>query len=260
MLIGVVSLNQVWENKIQNLILCEEYMKESSRKNIDLLIFPEMTLTGFSTNIEQIAEDGQSSKTIAKFQKLAKTYKVSIVFGIVIKEEKKALNKAIFIDYDGKILERYSKIHPFTFSGENLYFNGGNQLSKVDFMNHTIGLTICYDLRFPELYTALAKKSDIIINIANWPKKRINHWHTLLKERAIENQLFIIGVNRIGVDNNSIEYEESSNIYNANGEILEYGSFKNMKIFIIDKENTNKFRSKFNTIHDRKVDLYKEII
>jgi predicted amidohydrolase len=123
-----------------------------------------------------------------------------------------------------------------------------------------LGLTICYDLRFPELYAGLAKESDVLINIANWPKKRVDHWDTLLKARAIENQIFVLGVNRIGIDGNNLEYQESSNVFNANGEKVEYNSFKDMKIFKIDKNFTTDFKSKFNTTNDRKIKLYKDII
>ena len=106
----------------------------------------------------------------------------------------------------------------------------------------------------------VVEKSDLIINIANWPKKRVEHWNTLLKARAIENQLFIAGINRVGIDKNNLEYEESTNIYNANGDIVKFEVFKDMKIYKIDKEFTEEFKNKFNTIDDRKIEFYKGII
>lgn len=260
MTIATVSLNQVWENKKENLLLCEEYIKEASDKSAELIVFPEMTLTGFSTNISLIAEDEEKSKTIDRFKELAKVHNIAILFGIVIEDNNKALNKSIFIDNKGMVLGKYAKIHPFSFSGEDNYFNAGNKLEMIRFKDFNIGLTICYDLRFPELYSALAKNSDIIINIANWPKKRVEHWNTLLKARAIENQLFIVGVNRIGTDANNLEYEESSNIYNANGESLKCEFFKDMKIYKIDKNYTKKLMDNFNTINDRKIEFYRGII
>jgi predicted amidohydrolase len=189
-----------------------------------------------------------------------KKYGVALLFGVVIKDKDKALNQSIFISSSGRILGEYSKIHPFSFSGEDKYFNSGNKLSMVKYKNYTIGLSICYDLRFPELYSALAKESDLIINIANWPKKRVEHWNILLKARAIENQLFIVGVNRTGVDANNLEYEESSNVYDANGDILEYEKFQDMKIFYIDKNFTKIFKNKFTTTDDRKIEFYKGIL
>jgi len=260
MKIALVSLNQVWEDKKENLILCEKYIKAASSEGIELIIFPEMTLTGFSVSIKNIAEENKDSETILNFQKLAEKYNIGILFGVVIRDGEKALNRSVFIDEKGTVLGKYSKIHPFSFSGEDKYFNAGNEMSIIEYKNHNIGLSICYDLRFPELYTGLAKKSDIIVNIANWPKKRVDHWNTLLKARAIENQLFVIGVNRIGKDRNKLEYEESSNAYNANGDKLEYKTLEGMKFFNIDKLFTQKFKDKFITTLDRKVEFYKGII
>ncbi|MCK5294527.1 MAG: carbon-nitrogen family hydrolase, partial [Arcobacteraceae bacterium] len=254
MIIAIISLNQIWEDKKANLLLCERYIKEASSQSVDLIIFPEMTLTGFSTNINFASEDENSSETINEFQVLAKKYSIAILFGVVIKNGRKALNKTIFIDCSGKIIGRYTKIHPFSFVGEDKYFNAGKNIEIVKFKDFNIGLTICYDLRFPELYSALSKNSDIIINIANWPEKRVEHWNTLLKARAIENQLFIVGVNRTGEDGNGHKYQESSFIFNANGEQVQSNSFKDMKIFQISKDFTKDFKNKFNTINDRKIE------
>lgn len=260
MKIALVSLNQVWEDKKANLNLCEKYIQKASDENVDLIVFPEMTLTAFSTNISLTAEEFENSETIQSFSMLAKQFNIAIVFGVVIQDENKSLNKSLFVDNNGKILSDYTKVHPFSFAGEDKYFNGGNKLSIVNFQGVDFGLTICYDLRFPELYSALGKQTDIIINIANWPAKRIDHWNTLLKARAIENQIFMMGVNRIGVDGNGLEYSESSNVFNANGEKLEFKQIEDMKIFEVDTNWTKEFKTKFNTTNDRKVEFYKEML
>lgn len=260
MKIALVSLNQIWEDKKANLDLCEKYIQKASEQNVDLIIFPEMTLTGFSNSIDFTSEEFESSETIKSFSILAKKFNISIIFGVVVKNGDKVLNKSISIDKNGDVLGDYSKIHPFSFAGEDRYFNAGNKLSIIDFNDFKIGLTICYDLRFPELYSAMASKCDLIVNIANWPKKRVDHWHTLLKARAIENQIFIAGVNRIGIDGNDIEYIESSNIFNANGEELKCEKIEDMKIYSLDKNFTKEFKSKFNTTNDRKIEFYKEIL
>jgi omega-amidase len=260
MKIALVSLNQIWEDKKANLDLCESYTQKASLENVDLIVFPEMTLTGFSINIMFTAEDENTSETVKSFSALAKKYSIALIFGVVIKDGDKAFNKAIFINKQGDLIGDYSKIHPFSFAGEDKYFNGGNKLSVVNFEDMNIGLTICYDLRFPELYSLLRRKCDLIINIANWPSKRIDHWNTLLKARAIENQIFIAGVNRIGIDGNGLEYIESSNIFNANGEQLEFEQINDMKIYDLDINWTKSFKLKFNTTNDRKVEFYKEIL
>lgn len=158
MKIALVSLNQVWEDKKANLDLCEKYIQKASDENVDLIVFPEMTLTGFSTNIGLTAEDFENSETIQTFSLLAKQFNIGIVFGVVIKNENKALNKSMFVNNNGEVLGDYTKIHPFSLAGEDKFFNAGNKLSIVNFQGVDFGLTICYDLRFPELYTALGKK------------------------------------------------------------------------------------------------------
>ncbi len=261
MKIAVVSLDQVWEDKEANLKICKEYIRTASQQKVDLIIFPEMTLSGFSTNIELIAEDKKENLTIENFSKLAKKYSIAMIFGVVIKDREKALNQAVFLDNKGKVIAKYNKIHPFSFAGEDRYFNAGEQLGICNFQDYKIGLSICYDLRFPELYSAMAKECDAIVNIANWPKKRVVHWNALLKARAIENQVFIVGVNRVGIDGNGLQYQESSEVYNANGESLKpENTYKNMKIYTVDRKFTEEFKQKFNTTNDRKPNFYKEII
>lgn len=260
MKIALISLDQEWENKEKNLTLCEYYIKEATQKGAVLIIFPEMTLTGFSTNLNLVAEDEKESKSIIDFQNLSKKNNIAIIFGIVTRSGDKGENRSYFVDHKGEILAKYTKIHPFSFAEEDKFLIPGKQLGIVNYNNHTFGLSICYDLRFPELYSALGQKCDVIINIANWPIKRVDHWNTLLKARAIENQIYLVGVNRIGTDGNDLKYEESSVVYNANGENMPFEKSGNMKIVEIDKNWTITFKSKFQTIKDRNINLYKELL
>lgn len=261
MIIGLASLNQHWEDKIANLVCCENLIKTAKAKQVELMIFPEMTLTGFSMNISKIVEKTNQSPTIASFQLLAQKYCISIIFGVVFEKNSKAENFAIFIDKYGKILAKYQKIHPFSYSGEDLCFNSGKKIVVAPFDAFSIGLTICYDLRFPELYSALSRNSDLIINIANWPAKRVNHWTTLLQARAIENQVFIAGVNRTGVDGNGIEYQKSSIVVGPNGEkTLPSYSEEELDVFSINPQEISEYKSKFSTTQDRRPKFYKSIL
>ncbi len=261
MKISLVSLDQQWEDKARNLQLCEEYILSASKDGVDLIIFPEMTLTGFSFNISEISEERDYSNTVNSFEMLAKKYSISIICGVVFKEGNKATNNCIYISSKGVLEKVYTKIHPFTFAGEDKYYVAGSALSKIDTTNAKIGITICYDLRFPELYSSLSSDCDIIVNIANWPQKRVEHWNTLLKARAIENQTIIIGVNRVGFDGNSLQYEKSSAIFDANGDKINHiKEFNDMDVFEIDIRKTGKFQNSFNTFRDRKTELYKEIL
>jgi len=254
MKIATISLNQIWEDKKANFKKCKKFVKTAKKQKVDLIIFPEMTLTGFSNNISKIAESYKKSWSIKKFKKLAKTYKIAIIFGVVLKNKNKGENSLVFVDENGEILNIYTKIHPFSFANEDKYFKAGKKIVKVDFKNIKIGLSICYDLRFCNLYSKM-DDCEIIVNIANWPEKRVKHWEILLKARAIENQTYIIGVNRIGKDANNLEYIESSKIFNANGEELEYKKIdknKEIKIYNIDLNWNKKFRESFNTVRDKR--------
>lgn len=261
MRVALISLNQAWENKDLNIKTCRSFIQRAKEQNADLVIFPEMTLTSFSMNTKVTAEYRASSNTVLLFQDLASEFQIAIVFGVVFHDGDRATNNTLLIDSTAIIRGAYSKIHPFTFAGEDKVFNGGSRISYAKLDSMTVGLTICYDLRFPEIYSALGKHCDLIINIANWPAKRIDHWNTLLKARAIEHQLFIVGVNRTGTDGNGLEYIKSSQVINPNGELLSpVISEDEIDIFDIDPEYISKFKQMFSTTQDRKPAFYKSIL
>lgn len=261
MRVALVSLNQAWVNKGDNFQACRSFIQKAKAQGAELVLFPEMTLTAFSMNVGDTAEDRVASATVGLFKELAKEFQIAIVFGVVFRDGDKATNNAVLIDANGTVLGSYSKIHPFSFAGEDRVFNGGSELSYAKLGLMTIGLTICYDLRFPEIYSALGKHCNLIINIANWPARRIDHWNSLLKARAIENQLFVIGVNRTGIDGNGLEYVKSSQVINPNGELLNpVISEGELDIFDVDPEYVDKFKKSFSTTQDRNPALYKSIL
>lgn len=261
MRVALISLNQVWESKDLNFQSCRSYLKRAKEQDVELVIFPEMTLTSFSMNTEVTAEDSASSTTVELFKQLAKEIQIAIVFGVVFRDGEKATNNVLIVDSVGVIRGSYSKIHPFSFAGEDKVFNGGTEIGFAKFGLVKIGLTICYDLRFPEIYSALGKSCDLIVNIANWPAKRVDHWNSLLKARAIENQVFIVGVNRTGIDGKGVEYVKSSQVIDPNGELLSPVTSENeIDIFDIDPEYIGKFKQTFSTTQDRKPEFYKSIL
>ena len=261
MRVALISLNQAWENKADNFKACRSFVQRVKSEGVDLVIFPEMTLTGFTINTRAAPEDPLESITVELFRRLAEEFDIAIVFGVVFCCGCKSTNNAILIDADGTILANYTKIHPFSFSGEDQFFQAGNEICAVRLGTLTIGLTICYDLRFPELYSALGKQCDLIINIANWPVGRIDHWNTLLKARAIENQLFVAGVNRNGTDGNGLEYTKSSMVINPNGlSLMPILAERDVDIYNIESSFIEQFRQTFSTVQDRKSWLYKIIL
>jgi nitrilase/cyanide hydratase and apolipoprotein N-acyltransferase len=263
MKIALVSLNQSWENKAENkqkvektLALIAEYYTD-----IDLVVYPEMTLTGFTMESQKIKEDELSSETIIFFKEQAQKHNVSIAFGVVLTKGDKASNNLAVVNEQGVLLTTYAKIHPFSYANENDYYQAGEELKKVTIAGANIGLTICYDLRFPELYQAYSKDCSVMLNIANWPEHRVHHWWALIKARAIENQAFMLGVNRIGKDGNGLLYVTSSHIVSPYGEVLKGKSLsEEVTLYELNLEEVTQYRTEFPVKNDRKTRLYKNIL
>jgi len=254
MKIALASINQKWEDKAENKIVCIRCFEHAKKSQVDLIIFPEMTLTGFSMNTRLTAEKLEDSKTINFFSQHSKSNKIASIFGVCLDEKSGTTNAAVFINKFGNIEKVYRKIHPFSFAGENTYFVSGNDTAVINFQEIHIGLSICYDLRFPELYRLYANSCQIMINIANWPERRIDHWNTLLKARAIEDQFFVIGVNRLGNDNNGLSYVKSSMIFAPDGTRVEpIDSIEDILIFDVNPEFVQSYRSSFPVLSDIKI-------
>lgn len=261
MKIILISLNQAWEDQKSNrekVLNCLESVKE---QQADWIIFPEMTLTGFTMNARKYAEAPECSSTIRFFAECAQKYHVYIAFGVILKGKYKSTNNLIVVSPEGKTEANYAKIHPFSFAHENDFYEAGRKIVTVSIKGITVGLSICYDLRFPELFQALSKKAQVIVNIANWPEKRVEHWYALLKARAIENQAYFIGVNRTGKDGNGLEYRHSSEIVDMNGKLIESVKLKEeCDLYEIDPRQVEQYRKDFPVKQDRRTDFYKSVL
>lgn len=258
MKLALVSLNQIWEDKVSNLNCCRHYISEARDFGAEMVIFPEMTLSGFSFNVDKMAEDTENSESVKAFSSLAREFHTGIIFGMSAKTESGFQNQAIIIDDVGKVISRYAKVHPFSMAGEDRVFQSGSFLAGGHFHGVNFGLSICYDLRFPELFSALAQHHEILVVIANWPAARVDHWNTLLKARAIENQVFMVGVNRVGHDGKGLDYEKSSTIYDANGsKLMPLHSREELEIYEIDTSLTGQLKKTLNSVADRRPELYR---
>ena len=263
MKIALVSLDQQWENKLANKekVAASLTLIAERCTGIDLVVYPEMTLTGFTMESEKIKEEEDTSETIIFFEEQAKKYGVSIAFGVVLAKSNKACNCLAVVSAQGALLTTYTKIHPFSYANEDAHYQAGDTLKKVSVGGATIGLTICYDLRFPELYQAYSKDCSVILNIANWPERRVSHWRALNKARAIENQVFMIAVNRTGTDGKGLQYVPSSEIVSPYGEELKGASLsEEVTIYEIDLGEVAQYRKEFPVKNDRKITLYKDIL
>lgn len=199
MKVALVQYSQDFENVRGN----REKLNSLLAKNIsqeDLLVFPEMTLTGYTMNPEKYGEE-EDGKSLRYFSDIASSFKKHVVAGYIEKQNGRFYNTLIHFNREGEISARYRKIHLFSFAGENSRYTPGKRAVETFIDHFNTGVSICYDLRFPELFREYAKKRcSLIICIASWPAIRVQHWKMLLKARAIENQCYVIGVNRTGRD------------------------------------------------------------
>lgn len=252
MKIGLFQYNPYWEDKEKNMKKIFDIF-DKFYESCELICFPEMTLTGFSMKPQKISEE-LKGQTYSFFRELAIKKSVNLVYGFARKQGDSFFNTLVVLSKKGEILKTYDKIHLFSFAGENKIFTSGSIVENVEIAGVKIGLSVCYDLRFPELYRIFAyEKIKIMINIANWPDSRIEFWKALLKARAIENQAYIVGVNRIGADSVNI-YSGCSSVYDPLGNtVLEIINEEGIFYFEPDFEFLEEVRNKYPFLNDMKI-------
>lgn len=257
MKIALFQMHIEWENKEKNYIKLENKLKELQAKYIDLLLLPEMSFTGFSMNTEITKENEET--TIKMMKQFAVRYDTSIGFGWVKDCGEKAENHYTIVDKIGVVISDYVKIHPFSYSGEDKKFQGGTNIVNYKIEETEFSTFICYDLRFPEIFQIASKKADVIIVPANWPQKRSEHWKTLLRARAIENQVYILAINCVG-DIGGLYYSGDSCVINPNGEIKEILSDVEGVIVYEFDNDVAKYRDSFPVKKDRVEGVYNQIL
>lgn len=245
-----------FEDKNKNFIKAKKLISEASVKGQDLILFPEMSFTGFSMNTKVIGES--DNETLKMMSNLANEYNINIGFGWVKKDDAGYHNQYSIVNRNGEEVADYAKIHPFSYSEEDLYYKAGEELCVFELDNIKMAVFICYDLRFPELFQAVADKVSMVIIPANWPAKRSNHWKTLLTARAIENQVYIVAVNCQG-DMNGQYYSGDSCIINPNGDVLNCISDHEGLVECELVDDVAQYREKFPVLKDRRPKLYAEL-
>ncbi len=242
-----------WEEKEANFQRVERVLQKAERDGVRLLLLPEMSFTGFSMRTELTAEREQ--ETICRMRRLAAAYGAAVGFGWVRDTGEKAENHYTVVDRDGGILSDYVKIHPFSYSGEDQRFIGGTDVSSFVLEGSRFSTLICYDLRFPELFQIVSPKADVIVVAANWPQKRSAHWKTLLQARAIENQVYILGVNCVG-EAGGLLYSGDSCVIAPDGMVIDMVSDREQLMEYELDNDTARYRSEFPVRADRREDLY----
>lgn len=260
MRIGLGQLDMGFENKEHAKSLCEEMMQKAAKEQVDFLVFPEMTLTGFTMKTKELGESFKDSETIGFFRENALKNQLSLCFGLSIIDAQKAENHCVIVSETGEPLLDYAKIHPFSFGTEAQFYTGGESLASCTIKNVVTSPFVCYDLRFPEIFQVASKNSILLVVIANWPRQRREHWMTLLKARAIENQAFVVGVNRAG-HGGGLEYSGDSMVVSPLGEVLAHAKEGHgLTTVDISPEVAFAYRSTFPLKLDRKPELYSKFL
>lgn len=238
--VTLVQLDQVWENKAANIDKYDVVFEHLEATN--LILLPEMFQTGFSMNVEDLAENWEDSPSLKYLQNWSSKLNAAIYTSLIIRENKKYFNRGVFVEPNG-LVTFYDKRKSFGLGGENLHFTEGNRESIVEYLGWKMNLQICYDLRFPEISRNFLvedkPKYDVLLYVANWPQKRSYHWKSLLTARAIENQSYVVGINRYGEDKNGLSYSGDSMIVDALGKVeccLEFETVTSLTL-IFDKLN-----------------------
>ena len=248
MKIALIQTSIFWEDVERNRILFDKKITNIDQQ-VDLIILPEMFTSGFTMNPSKIAET-MEGETVVWLKSVAKRRDCAITGSLVICENGNYFNRLLFVFPTGE-LEIYDKRHLFTLAGEDKEYTSGKLKSIVNFNGFKICPLICYDLRFP-VFSRNVEGYDLLLYVANWPEIRINSWDALLKARAIENQCFVIGVNRIGHDNNNHLYNGHSQVIDCMGNYLLEPQEKE-GVFIIDlkKDDLHSTRKKLDFLSDQ---------
>ncbi len=257
--ITLIQPNLIWENKKANLEMLAQKI-ESIREKTEVVILPEMFSTGFSMKPELLAENMQG-KTIEWMKKMASSKKIILTGSIIIEDpstnaqdKSKYYNRLIWMLPNGEY-GMYDKRHLFAYADEHSHYTAGNKRLIAQVKGWKINLQICYDLRFPVWArqtpappgeAGWGHEYDLLVYVGNWPEKRSTAWKTLLQARAIENQCYVVGVNRVGEDGNKIDHSGDSMIIDPLGEILYHkANEEDVFTYTLQKEKLNEVREKF---------------
>lgn len=267
--VSIIQANLVWEDKATNLRMFEERI--NALGPTELVVLPEMFSTGFSMQPEKLAES-MSGETISWMKRIAAERKIILTGSVIIKDQGQYFNRLVWM-LPNQQCGWYDKRHLFGFAGEHEHYSPGNKRLIASVKGWKVNLQVCYDLRFPvwarqqnapevevdeedfggPQFVPRAPESpeyDLLIYVANWPERRAHAWKTLLQARAIENQCYVVGVNRVGQDGNGIPHSGDSMIIDPLGEVLHTGQDEHVHTLTFEKQYLEEVRTRFPFLRD----------
>ena len=245
--IGLVQFDISWERPDQNMQRIESMME--GQQNIDLLLLPEMWSTGFTMEPQTVSEPAPGP-CLQWMLQMAREWNTAIGGSISVRDGSQYFNRWYCTWPDGSIAQ-YDKKHLFSYGKEDMHYTPGHTQVLMEIKGWKIRPIICYDLRFP-VWCRNTDGYDLLAVVANWPIPRIHHWDALLRARAIENQCFVTAVNRIGRDENGLEYNGHSSIYDMSGsQLLLMENKEGIGRLSLDKNELSTYRHQFRFLQDR---------
>ena len=244
-----------------NVAKIEQYSALAKKAGADLVVFPEMSDTGYSMPVIRNGASSWSEGAVPAIQEIAKKLSITIVCGVSEKEGDAIYNSQVVVDSTGQIVAKYRKIHLFGAApnDETKCFSPGNTVAHLELGEMRFGLSICYDLRFPEIYRKLAleHRADAFVVSSAWPFARVHHFQNLSVARAIENQCYVVTANRVGVDD-GVAHGGSSAIVDPYGVVIAAGSPDREELLCaeLSTDVVRSVRSRINFLADRRPDLY----
>lgn len=247
--VAYIQTNLVWENAQANRAHFQTLI-ESLEANTDLVVLPEMFTTGFSMQPRALAESVKGP-TLQWMKQLAAQCNVTITGSVIIEDHGSYYNRLFWVSPSGDV-KQYNKRHLFSLAGEEKLYEAGQEQLIVELKGFKIMPLICYDLRFP-VWSRNTMNYDVLIYVANWPEKRNFFWKHLLIARAIENQSYVIGVNRVGVDGNNMPHSGDSVVLDALGAELSaaQSSKEQVGYAVLTKEHLTTVRNRFRFLDDQ---------
>ncbi len=244
LIVATIQANLHWENPTANL---EMFTRKIAAINqpIDVIVLPETFTTGFSMNT-RLAEK-PDGVTMQWMHQIAEQYNTAICGSIMMNtKHNDVYNRFIWMNPNGTY-HAYNKHHLFSIGKEHNHYKAGNELVIVHYKGFAIRLLVCYDLRFPVwARRTTAYNYDVLFIVANWPERRAEHWKILLQARAIENQCYVVAVNRVGEDGNQVNHSGYSSIIDPLGNIVyQKAMIEDSAIHVINKGIINQYRTDF---------------
>ena len=254
MRLALIQMDIAWEDVAENHRRAARHLAAAKEGGATFAILPEMFSTGFSMDAARIAQPaGGPSETFLREE--AARLGLWVLASVPEAGEPAPRNMAMLVSPAGDVV-RYAKIHPFSYAGEHRVYAAGERVVTAEVEGVRVTPFVCYDLRFPEPFRTAADDTDLFVVVANWPDQRREHWRTLLRARAIENQAYVAGVNRAG-DGNGLHYAGDSAAIAPLGETLVEADDREQVAFAdVDPGAVTKLRARFPALTDRRPGAY----